>query len=90
MLVEIRNLRVQFPSPRGESEAVRNVSLHAWAGEARHRRRERVGQVVTARSLLRLVPANARTRADGLEFDGIDMLAPMSGAAAHPRQSAQG
>ncbi len=75
MLVEMRNLRVAFPSPRGETEAVRGVSLLLGAEKLGIVGESGSGKSITARSLLRLVPGNARIRADRLAFDGIDILA---------------
>ncbi len=75
MLVEMRNLRVAFPSPRGETEAVRDVSLSLGAEKLGIVGESGSGKSLTARSLLRLLPGNARIRADRLAFDGIDILA---------------
>ncbi len=75
MLVEMRNLRVAFPSPRGETEAVRGISLSLGAEKLGIVGESGSGKSITARSLLRLVPGNARIRADRLAFDGIDILA---------------
>lgn len=75
MLVEIRNLHVAFPSPRGETEAVRGVSLSLGAEKLGIVGESGSGKSLTARSLLRLLPRNARIRAERLAFDGIDILA---------------
>jgi peptide/nickel transport system ATP-binding protein len=74
-LVEIRDLRVDFPNPSGFTQAVRGISFS--------RGREKLGIVgesgsgksVTGRALMRLLPQAARVRADSLRFDGIDVLA---------------
>lgn len=73
-LLEIENLRVTFPTPRGDLEVVRGLSFTLG--------RERLGIVgesgsgksMTGRSILKLVRAPGRVTADKLTFDGIDLL----------------
>ena len=74
MLVEIRNLRIQFPTASGFSDAVRNVSLTLGQEKLGIVGESGSGKSLTARSILRLLPSNAITTADKLEFDGIDIL----------------
>ena len=75
MLAEIENLTVAFPTATGgESEAVRGVSLAMGAEKLGIVGESGSGKSLTARSLLRLLPANARVRADRLAFAGIDVL----------------
>jgi peptide/nickel transport system ATP-binding protein len=74
MLVEIRNLRIQFPTAAGYSDAVRNVSLTLGQEKLGIVGESGSGKSLTARSILRLLPSNAVTTADKLEFDGIDVL----------------
>jgi len=74
MLVEIRNLRIQFPTASGLSDAVRNVSLTLAQEKLGIVGESGSGKSLTARSILRLLPSNAVTSADKLEFDGIDVL----------------
>ncbi|HEX4262118.1 MAG TPA: ABC transporter ATP-binding protein [Acetobacteraceae bacterium] len=74
MLVEMRQLRIGFPSPRGETEAVRGVSLTLGAEKLGIVGESGSGKSLTARALLRLLPGNARIRADRLAFDGIDVM----------------
>ncbi len=74
MLVEIRNLRIQFPTAAGFSDAVRNVSLTLGQEKLGIVGESGSGKSLTARSILRLLPSNAVTTADKLEFDGIDIL----------------
>jgi peptide/nickel transport system ATP-binding protein len=74
MLVEIRNLRIQFPTASGFSDAVRNVSLTLGQEKLGIVGESGSGKSLTARSILRLLPSNALTTADKLEFDGIDIL----------------
>ncbi|WEX91176.1 ABC transporter ATP-binding protein [Sinorhizobium garamanticum] len=72
-LLEIENLRVTFPTARGDIDVVRGVSLTLG--------RERLGIVgesgsgksMTGRSILKLVRAPGCVTADKLAFDGIDL-----------------
>ncbi|MFN6954159.1 MAG: ABC transporter ATP-binding protein [Acetobacteraceae bacterium] len=73
-LLEVEDLRVTFPTPTGPFEAVRGVSFALG--------RERLGIVgesgsgksLTGRSVMGLLPANARLSARRLAFDGVDLL----------------
>jgi peptide/nickel transport system ATP-binding protein len=72
-LLEVENLRVTFPTPRGDIDVVRGVSFTLG--------RERLGIVgesgsgksMTGRSILKLIRAPGRVSADRLSFDGIDL-----------------
>ncbi|KUF10961.1 ABC transporter ATP-binding protein [Pseudoponticoccus marisrubri] len=74
-LLELDNLRVSFPGPRGRVEVVRGVSFTLG--------RERLGIVgesgsgksLTGRSILRLLRPPARVEVDALRFDGQDLMA---------------
>lgn len=74
MLVEICNLRIQFPTPSGMSDAVRNVSLTLRQEKLGIVGESGSGKSLTARSILKLLPPNARMTADKLTFDQIDVL----------------
>jgi peptide/nickel transport system ATP-binding protein len=74
MQVEIRNLSIGFPSPTGMSLAVRGVSMSIGQEKLGIVGESGSGKSLTARSLLRLLPASARVTADTLSFDGIDIL----------------
>ncbi|HEV7309017.1 ABC transporter ATP-binding protein [Ensifer sp.] len=73
-LLEVENLRVTFPTPRGDLDVVRGISFTLG--------RERLGIVgesgsgksMTGRSILQLIRAPGRVTADKLVFDGIDLL----------------
>jgi peptide/nickel transport system ATP-binding protein len=73
-LLEVQNLRVSFPSPKGRVEVVRGVSFELG--------RERLGIVgesgsgksVTGRAILRLVRPPGLVSADRMRFDGVDLL----------------
>ncbi|WP_420329033.1 ABC transporter ATP-binding protein [Mameliella sp.] len=74
-LLELKNLRVSFPGPRGPVEVVRGVSFDLG--------RERLGIVgesgsgksLTGRSILRLLRPPAKVSVDHLRFDGQDLMA---------------
>ena len=74
MLVEISNLTIGFPTPHGISEAVRGVSLTLGTEKLGIVGESGSGKSLTARSILRLLPANAVVTADKLTFDNIDVL----------------
>ena len=74
MLIEIQNLRIQFPTAIGLSEAVRNVSLSLHQEKLGIVGESGSGKSLTARSILRLLPSNAIVTADKLTFDDIDVL----------------
>jgi peptide/nickel transport system ATP-binding protein len=73
-LLEIENLRVSFPTPKGVIDVVRGVSLTLG--------RERLGIVgesgsgksMTGRAILKLIRAPGTIHADRFRFDGIDLL----------------
>ena len=74
MLVDIQDLRIAFPTPSGPVEAVRGVSLSLGAEKLGIVGESGSGKSLTARALLRLLPAAARVTAANLRFDGIDVL----------------
>lgn len=73
-LLEVRNLRVTFPSARGPVEVVKGISFSLG--------RERLGIVgesgsgksMTGRSILKLIRSPGKVTADLLDFDGLDLL----------------
>jgi peptide/nickel transport system ATP-binding protein len=74
MLVDVANLCISFPTPQGFTLAVRGVSLVLGAEKLGIVGESGSGKSLTARSILRLLPASARVTADRLSFDGIDIL----------------
>ncbi|HTV70426.1 MAG TPA: ABC transporter ATP-binding protein [Rhizobiaceae bacterium] len=74
-LLDIRNLRVTFPSPRGPVDVVKGVSFQLG--------RERLGIVgesgsgksMTGRAILKLIRKPGQVTADRMDFDGIDLRA---------------
>ncbi len=73
MDVVIRNLHIAFPTAQGESVAVRDVSMRIGTEKLGIVGESGSGKSLTARSILRLLPHNARVTADELSFDGIDV-----------------
>ncbi len=74
MLVDIQNLRIAFATPTGWAETVRGVSLTVGKEKLGIVGESGSGKSLTARSIMRLLPGNARVQADQLTFDGIDVL----------------
>ncbi|TKT78227.1 ABC transporter ATP-binding protein [Aquamicrobium sp. LC103] len=74
MTVKVRNLRVTFPLPQGAVEAVKGVSLDLGREKVGIVGESGSGKSLTARSILKLLPKQARMTADELTFDGIDVL----------------
>lgn len=72
--VVIDNLSIAFPTARGISHAVRGVSLTIGKEKLGIVGESGSGKSLTARSILRLLPATAQVTADRLSFDGIDVL----------------
>lgn len=75
MLVDIQNLRIAFENRSSWFEAVRGVSLSLGAEKLGIVGESGSGKSLTARALMKLLPANAAITADRLSFDGIDLLA---------------
>jgi peptide/nickel transport system ATP-binding protein len=73
-LLDVDDLRVTFPTPRGPAEVVRGVSFSLG--------RERLGIVgesgsgksMTGRSILKLIRAPGKVTAKRMEFAGVDLL----------------
>lgn len=74
-LLDVQNLRVSFPVPKGRVEVVKGISFTLG--------RERLGIVgesgsgksMTGRSILKLIRPPGRVTADRMVFDGIDLTA---------------
>ena len=74
MKVDVRNLRISFPSPHGDVEAVKGISFRIGQEKVGIVGESGSGKSLTARSILKLLPKQARLSADRLDFDGIDVL----------------
>lgn len=75
MLLEIRRLRVEFPSPQGPLVAVHDLELKVAPGETVGLIGESgSGKTMTARSVIRLLPRAARVPSGEIFFEGKDVL----------------
>ncbi len=74
MRVEVEDLHIGFPGPRGLVPAVRGVSLAMGAEKVGIVGESGSGKSLTARAILRLTPPEAGVRARRLLFDGIDLM----------------
>lgn len=75
VLLQVRDLRLGFVSPQGYAPAVDAVSFDIAQGETVALLGESgCGKSVTALSLLRLLPANARIACGSALFEGKDLL----------------
>jgi peptide/nickel transport system ATP-binding protein len=73
MEIQVNNLKVKFASPAGEVEAVKGVSFRLGQEKLGIVGESGSGKSLTARSILRLLPKQARMSADTLTFDGVDI-----------------
>ncbi|WGF87724.1 ABC transporter ATP-binding protein [Marinivivus vitaminiproducens] len=73
-LVQVRNLRVAFPSDHGWQEAVRGVSFDLGREKLGIVGESGSGKSLTGRSIMRLLPSSACATADRLSFHDIDLL----------------
>ncbi|MGI4796332.1 MAG: ABC transporter ATP-binding protein [Janthinobacterium lividum] len=74
-LVDIKNLRIAFPTPSGPVQAICGVSMTLGREKLGIVGESGSGKSLTARSLLKLLPGHAIIEADRLSFDGIDVRA---------------
>lgn len=74
MQVEIADLHIGFPGPRGLVPAVRGVSFTMGAEKIGIVGESGSGKSLTARAILRLTPPQAEVRAERILFDGIDVM----------------
>ncbi|UXM96597.1 ABC transporter ATP-binding protein (plasmid) [Bartonella sp. HY329] len=74
-LLEIKNLRISFPSVGGPIEVVRGVSFAFGKEKIGIVGESGSGKSMTGRSLLKLNPKIAKVSADKMQFDDIDLLA---------------
>ena len=75
-LLEIDGLAVSYLTPRGDIDAVREVSLSVAAGETVAIVGESgSGKSTTVHAIIRLLPAAARISAGAVRFEGSDLVA---------------
>ena len=73
--LEVVNLRTHFKTPEGVAKAVDGVSFSIARGETLAIVGESgCGKTVTAFSLIRLLPKNAKMTADKISLEGMDIL----------------
>jgi peptide/nickel transport system ATP-binding protein len=73
-LLDVRNLRVSFKTPKETIRAVRGVSFSMGREKLGIVGESGSGKSVTCRALLGLVRPPGRVAADRLTFDGVDLL----------------
>lgn len=74
-LLDVKNLQVDLPTPKGMLHAVRGVDLHVERGEMLCIVGESgCGKSMTSMALMGLLPKRAQCNADRMNFDGIDLL----------------
>ena len=80
-LLAVEGLKTYFKTGHGLFKAVDGVSFTVERGrDARHRRRVRLRQDVTALSIMRLVPSRrAQSSAGAIRFEGTDLLGAQRG-----------
>jgi oligopeptide/dipeptide ABC transporter ATP-binding protein len=75
-LLDVRGLRVEFPTPDGPVAVVDDVSFAVAPGECLGVVGESgSGKSITSRAVLRLVPPPGRVAGGSVVFDGTDLLA---------------
>ncbi|HMR34301.1 MAG TPA: ABC transporter ATP-binding protein [Geminicoccaceae bacterium] len=73
-MLEVADLTVRYPTPKGVVEAVRGVSFMAGAEKIGIVGESGSGKSTIGRAILRLVPPPGVVAARRLSFDGIDLL----------------
>lgn len=75
LLLDVRDLRIDIPTPRGLLQAVRGVDFSLHRGETLCLVGESgCGKSITAMSMMGLLPRSARVSADRMQFEGQDIL----------------
>ncbi|MBI5591995.1 MAG: ABC transporter ATP-binding protein [Deltaproteobacteria bacterium] len=73
-LLDIKNLNVVFPGPKGDFHAVKDICFSMGKEKIGIVGESGSGKTVTGRAILKLLPAAARIFADAVEFNGQDIL----------------
>ncbi len=74
-LLDMRNLRVTFPTATGPVDVVKDISFTLGRERLGIVGESGSGKTMTGRSLLRLIRPPGRVTADRMEFQGKDLLA---------------
>ena len=73
-LLEVQNLSVSFETPKGEVQAVRDVSFTLHTGEVLAVVGESgSGKSALCKAVMKLLPASGRIRAGGIYINGTDI-----------------
>lgn len=73
-LLEVKNLSISFYTPKGEVEAVRNVSFSLNAGEVLAVVGESgCGKSVMCKGIMKLLPAHAKIKSGEILVNGVDI-----------------
>ena len=73
-MLDVADLTVRYPTPKGVIDAVRGVSFTAGAEKIGIVGESGSGKSTIGRAILRLVPAPGIVAAKRLSFDGVDLL----------------
>ncbi|WP_375665776.1 ABC transporter ATP-binding protein [Bartonella sp. TT121SHDZB] len=73
-LLEVKDLRISFPTARGISEVVRGVSFSVGKEKIGIVGESGSGKSMTGRAILRLSPKSAIVKAKKMRFDDVDLL----------------
>ncbi len=73
-LLDIKNLNIVFPGPKGDVHAVRDISFSMGKEKIGIVGESGSGKTVTGRAILKLLPASAKISADAMDFKGRDIL----------------
>jgi len=74
VLLDVKNLNVYFPSPKGDIHAVRNISFCVGKKKVGIVGESGSGKSVTGRAVLKLLPSHARIKADRIKFKNENLL----------------
>ena len=73
--LEVENLNITFNTRRGDLNAIRNLSFHLAKGESLGIAGESgCGKSITSKTLLGLLPLQAKMTASKMNYDGISLL----------------
>ena len=73
-ILSVDDLRVSFPSPRDTIEVIRGISFSVGRERLGIVGESGSGKTITARALLRILPAGARLTAKSMRFQDLDLL----------------
>ena len=74
LLLDVKNLRVAYPSQRGYTDALKGISFQLKSGKLGIVGESGSGKSTAGRALMRLLPPKARITADRMHFGDTDLL----------------